>query len=91
VDLLSVLLLPPSANPTPPPAVATAPWDAPPPELTVPAEARAAARAELERLAARVKAALRSKKLDARTRAHLGEARARIERSLNASKTLASK
>ncbi len=88
LDVLAALLLPPGANPTPPIAVPIAPWDGPAPEAPVPAEARAAARAELERIAARVDVALRNKKLPAHARAHLGEAKARIARTLNASKTL---
>jgi hypothetical protein len=87
VDVLAALLLPPNLAPMPLPSVPVAPWDGPAPVEAVPAEARAAVRAELERLANRLDAALRHKHLPAHARAHFAEARARISRTLNASQT----
>jgi Met-zincin/Domain of unknown function (DUF5117) len=87
IDVLAALLLPPSIAPMPLPTVPIAPWDGPTPIEPVPAEARAAVRAELERLATRLDAARSMKHLPAHARAHFAEARARITRTLNATQT----
>ncbi|HET9947740.1 MAG TPA: zinc-dependent metalloprotease, partial [Longimicrobiales bacterium] len=54
-----------------------------------PADARSVARYTLEQLEGELEAALRSRRLDAYTRAHLNESRARVERALAAGLELA--